>query len=265
MREGEERKAEIMCAANSNNNTGNELAKSDPAKFRIYDFIMIGIVFAAVLGLGVCFRQDWIRTVPCLGTLVVLMLTAHASRWGYLLGALNSIVYAIGYFQMRVFGQVASALIVSLPIQVFTFFNWSRNKTGKQVKIRALTWKRRWLVLSATVAAWLVSMAVFYLLDDFNAPLSGATFVIGLLSSLLAMFACFESCYINVLNYLITTILNIFLVLESWANITYLLIGIYGMIQGIRSCVIWISLYRVQKSSRAEEKSGVAEGGEGLQ
>lgn len=237
-------------------------AKADPAGFRVYDFITICAVFAAILFFGIYFKQDWIRTVPCLVTLVVLMLSAHANRWGYLLGALNSAIYAIGYFQMRVYGQVASALLVSLPIQIFTVLNWTKNKAGKQVKIRSLSWKNRAIVFAATLFAWLISWGVLRLLNDFNAPLSGATFVIGLLASLLALIACFESCFVNLFSYLITTVLNVFLVLESLANITYLLIGIYGMIQSVRSCFIWVGLYKIQNTKNAVSpgKAGEEEG-----
>lgn len=232
----------------------------DPSGLRPFDIVLISVVFVAILFCGIWFKQSWIRTLPCLVTLVVLLLSAHANRWGYLLGGLNSIFYAIGYIQLRVYGQAALALLVSLPIQLFTVFYWSRNKTGKKVSMKRLNAKSGSFVAGGTVLVWLVGWLVFSLLKDFNPPLSSLTFVVGLLASLLAMLAFVESCFVNLLNYLVSTAMNILLVIDSLSNMTYLIIGVYGIIQSLRSCTIWIGLYRAQKREK-ERLSREQEGG----
>ena len=234
--------------------------QKDPSRLRVFDLILIAVVFAAILFCGIWFKQDWVRTIPCLVTLVVLMLSAHANRWGYLLGALNSIFYAVGYIQLRVFGQAASALLVSLPIQIFTIVYWSKNKSGKKVAMKRLSAKSGAVVGAASLASWAVAWLVFSLMNDFNAPLSGLTFVMGLLASLLSMLAYVESGFVNLANYLVTTVMNILLVIGDLANLTYLIIGVYGMIQSVRSCMIWIGLYRAQK--KTAEASALSQRGE---
>lgn len=223
------------------------IASGDPSSMKIYDIVLITVVFAAILFCGIWFKQPWIRTLPCLITLFVLLLSAHANRWGYLLGGLNSALYAIGYIQLRVYGQAALSLLVSLPIQLYTVFYWGRNKSGRKVAMKRLGKKTGCIVMAASAVSWLVAWLVFYLLNDFNAPLSGLTFVVGLLASLLAMLAYVESCYVNLLNYVVTTVINVLLVMDSISNLPYLIIGVYGVLQSLRSIVIWAKLYLEQK------------------
>lgn len=237
-------------------------AEADPSRLRVFDIVLISVVFAAILFCGIWFKQSWIRTLPCLVTLVVLLLSAHASRWGYLLGGLNSVFYSIGYIQLRVYGQAAQALLVSLPIQLFTVFYWSRNKSGKKVAMKRLGVKSGSLVLGASAAGWLIGWLVFSLMNDFNAPLSSLTFVVGLLASLLAMLAYVESCFVNLLNYAVSTVMNILLVIESLSNLTYLIIGVYGILQSVRSCMIWIGLYRAQKREKEVSAEDALQEGE---
>ena len=141
-------------------------------------------------------------------------------------------------------------LVIALPIQLFTVFYWSRNKSGKKVAMKRLGVKSGSLVLGASAAGWLIGWLVFSLMNDFNAPLSSLTFVVGLLASLLAMLAYVESCFVNLLNYAVSTVMNILLVIESLSNLTYLIIGVYGILQSVRSCMIWIGLYRAQKREK---------------
>ena len=68
------------------------------------------------------------KLLPTLISPVVLVLTAHANRFGFLLGGFNSLLYAATFFMEGLFFSLFTAVVVSFPVQVFSFFHWSKNR-----------------------------------------------------------------------------------------------------------------------------------------
>lgn len=97
------------------------------SKFNI-DYIIVAAYTVTLTVLSILFKQMFIKVLPCYISLVVMLLQARANKYSFLLGALNSIIYAVGYYFEKVYGSLAEALILSFPIQMITFFVWKRNE-----------------------------------------------------------------------------------------------------------------------------------------
>ena len=65
-------------------------------------------------------------------SLVVFLLASRANKYNYLLGAINSVIYSIGFFMEGLYAGVISALVFSFGLQIITFFRWNKNSYKQQ-------------------------------------------------------------------------------------------------------------------------------------
>ena len=72
----------------------------------LVDYILIVICSVCILVSGVMAKQMIIKMLPALISLIVTAFIAKANRYGFLLGSLNSVLYAIGYAIERLYASV---------------------------------------------------------------------------------------------------------------------------------------------------------------
>ena len=80
------------------------------------------------------------KTLPTLVTLAVQILLMSANKYAFLLGGTNAAIYGIVYIITGIPFSAVSALLISFPLQIYSFFNWSKNSKGKSVELRWLPW-----------------------------------------------------------------------------------------------------------------------------
>ena len=83
--------------------------------------ILLGITAAALTVTAVIFKQSVIRTIPLFVSLFIILLQTKANRFAYLLGGGNSILYAVSYVTMGLYGSALYAFCISFPLQIITF------------------------------------------------------------------------------------------------------------------------------------------------
>ena len=79
------------------------------------------------------FGQKFIKVLPVVVSLFVVLLSAHANRYTFLIGAVNSVIYSVGYIMERLYASVASALLLSFPIQIVSFVLWKKRRLPQNV------------------------------------------------------------------------------------------------------------------------------------
>lgn len=205
---------------------------------------IVMIVFAIIK------EQTLFKTLPTLISLVVMLMSARANRFSFLLGASNCVLYAISYFDQKIYFSAANALLVSLPIQVFSFFLWQKHKTSrtKTKLIRMTAWQ---IILSvvAVLVTWGGCYFVLSRLFDGNfAALDSLLFVLGILVSLLVAFRFVEGQYFNIASCLVSLGMWIAICVKQPENINYLIIAAYNLFRVVQAAVIW------GRQSKGEEK-----------
>ena len=70
--------------------------------------------------------------VPLFVSLFVMSFQSEANRIGSLIGAINAVIYTAAYLYMGVYVSAASAIFLSVPLQLATFFNWKKNAYKKE-------------------------------------------------------------------------------------------------------------------------------------
>ena len=195
--------------------------------------------------------QRFFKVLPTIVSLIVMLLSARANRYTFLIGGCNSALYGIVYFSEGVYFAAISALFVSFPMQIFSFINWkkhSKDKFGTQLK----RLPPRWLILlpALMIPAWL---GAYYGLSAFISghypKIDSLAFVLGLLVTILSMLRFIESQYINLIACSINIVLWILISIESPNNINFVFISIYNFIMVSESVVVWTKKYISQKKT----------------
>ena len=192
------------------------------------------ITAAAITAAGLWFHQNFFRILPLYVSLFVMILSAQVNRYAFLLGGLNSILYAAVYFAYGLYGMAAYALLVSFPIQIVSFLRWKKHAYRSSVELKKLTGKQ--------------AGAAYVLLDN-------TVTLFGICISFLQMFAFLEYTYLMIPSGLVTLALSIRMLPEHPEQIAYLIYSIYSLICVTVQLVNARKLYRLQQGGTKEEPS----------
>ena len=78
-------------------------------------------VFILILVAGIITRQMFIKLLPSLISVAVYLLSARVSRFAFLVGGLNSVLYAAGFLMEGVYGSFLSAILFPFPFRSILF------------------------------------------------------------------------------------------------------------------------------------------------
>ena len=104
---------------------------------------------------------DVIRVLPLYVSLFVMLLQTNASRYAFLVGGINSVLYAGVYFSIGLYASAVSALAVSFPLQIVSFIRWGRHRYGRSTVFRRLGARRFALCVAGLAAAYGVTYLIF--------------------------------------------------------------------------------------------------------
>ena len=217
------------------------------------DYIPTFLVGVLIIVFAILKQQAPIKTLPTLVTLVVLIMSVRANRYAFLVGASTCVLYGIAYIMEGVYFSAVSALLVSMPIQIFSFFVWSKHKENNtRSNLATMKW---WLLTLSIVAIFPAWAGCYFGLGAFfegnMAILDSLCFVLGLLISLLVAFRFIEGQYFNVISCIIALVMWIFICIESPSNVNFLIISCYNLFRTVQATVNWTLIYRKQKNERA--------------
>ena len=191
-------------------------------------FCMILVTAILITVTGIYFGQGFLRILPLYVSLFIMFLQTRVNRYAYLLGGLNSLLYAYVYWYYGLYASVAYAVLVSCPFQIATFILWSKRPWGNSTVFKKMTKKQLILVGAAFVAVWLVLQVVLKALGGNYQILDSTTSLLGILASILVMLAYVEHTYLSFPSGIIGLFLYATMLKESPEQITYLIYQIYA-------------------------------------
>lgn len=210
-------------------------------------WILMAMTFIAITATGIIFKQNWFRMIPLYVSLIIGMLQSKANRYASLMGGINSLLYAVVYWNLSLYGSAAYALLVSCPIQLITFVRWSRHAYKHSTEFRRLTARQRIWTGILTLTAFAVLYMILAAAGSGYQLLDNVSTLMGILISFLTMFAFIEYAYMGLLNGVVAIMLNLQMTLHEPAQITYLIFSIYSFICIIRAFFFIRKLYREQQ------------------
>lgn len=211
---------------------------------------LMGVTALLITITGIIFHQSFLRILPLYISLFVGALQSRASRYAPLLGGCNSLLYALVYYLLGLYASVGYALLFSFPMQIITFVRWSlgKNKYGSSTRFRSMS--TLWRILTAVLFA--VSFAILYFVlkaaGSSHQLLDNLSSLLGVLISVLTVFAFIEYSWLMLPSGIVGICLNIATMAEHPGQITYVIFSAYSMICVIMQFFRVRQLYNQQKA-----------------
>lgn len=208
----------------------------------------MGCTALLITAAGIYFRQSFLRILPLYISLVVGLLQSKISRYSYIVGSINSLLYSVVYFYYGLYGSMFSALLFSFPIQLLTFIRWNKNKWKHSTVLRKLTAKQRIILLLGFAAAFVATWIVLPLIGAQYVFLDSLTNILGIVIYFLTMFAFVEYTFLMIINGVIGIALYVQMLGESPEMTTYLIYSVYSFI-----CIV-IAFFQAKKIYGYQQK-----------
>ena len=217
----------------------------------LLEYLPIFITFVVIVVFAIIFKQKVIKTLPLCISLVIMLLNARANRIGFLIGALNTLIYVIGYISEGLYGTVVSALFGG-AVQLATFFRWKQHAYKKATKFRRFTKREAIITLLAILLCWATISVVLWKINGTEYVLDGFTTTLGFALPVLTMFAFVESPFINIISQSVSLTIWIRIIISTGniANLTYIIYLIYCIYMVSRQGASYIKLYKEQQENK---------------
>lgn len=193
------------------------------------------------------YPQEIVKVIPLFFSCGIMILNVKVSRFGPLAGGINSLLYALSYSLLGLYGNAAYAALVSCPFQIVTFINWSKHPYKGSTVIKKLGAKKFSLVIAASAIAWVCLYLILGALGSSNAILDNTTTILGILSTVLFVFPFVEYAYISAISGVLTLFMYIRMIPENPEAITFLIFSVYSFISIILTLINVRRLYKEQR------------------
>ena len=208
--------------------------------------ILMLVTAALITATGVTFGQTFINILPLYVSLCVGLLQSRVSRTAYLIGACNSLLYAVVYAHFKLYASAAYAVLFSCTIQFATYFRWKSRPQGQSTLFRAMTKRQRLLVAGLFALCWGAAWLILSRADSGYRILNISTSLLGILISLLTMLAYIEYAPLMILSGTVNIVLFAAMLRDHPAQITYLIYALYSMVCQIGALKRVQRLYKEQ-------------------
>ena len=200
------------------------------SKSNLPRLILLVITAILITVTGILFRQNFLHILPLYVSLVVGILQSRANRYVCLLGGLNSILYTIVYVYLGLYASAGYAILFSFPLQIITFILWSRRKEGESTRFRRMSPLFRLFVLLGFIVSSVALGFVLKAAGSSHQLLDNLSSLMGILITILTMFAFVEYTWLMLPSGLLNIALNIATMQTNPEQITYVVFSVYSMI-----------------------------------
>lgn len=214
--------------------------------------IAIAATFCLILTAGILTKQNPLFMIPLFVSLLVMAMQAEVNRTAFLIGGINSCIYAAVYVYLGLYASAASALLFSCPFQLVAFFNWKRKAYGKATVFKKLSTRMRLILGAGAVLCFGVVQAVLMWLGSDYAVLDNISFVNGVLVNVLSVLAYIEYIYLQLAGGFLTIALNVQVMLSKPAHSTYLIFSLYSL------CCLAIAFRKVHRLYKEQQRQKTA-------
>lgn len=190
--------------------------------------------------------QSLIKTLPTLITLVVQLLLVRANKAAFLLGGANAILYGLIFFSESLYFSALNAVVVSAPIQFFSYFNWNRKIRKGEKYIGVLKMPMRLLIIALSILGWVFCLKYLSKYIPFGRYIGADSFifVLGLVVPILSAFGYIESQYINIACCVVSLGMWIVIMIEEPQNINFVLISVYNLFRVLEATISWTHIFK---------------------
>ena len=226
---------------------------SEKSKKLLIDYLPMACAAALIIVFAIRNEQTFFKTLPTLITLVVQLLNVRVSRFAFLLGSCNAAIYGLVFLSEGLYFSMISALVISFPLQMLSFFNWSKKRTaGNVTELRYLGLKRLVLVIFAVLAGWAITY--FALAPFFSGAKMPAfdtlLFPLGIMITALSAMRYIDAQYINIVSCTLNIVMWALICMNEPGNVNYMIISAYNLFMIIKASISWTRRYYAVKAEK---------------
>lgn len=218
--------------------------KIDIKKMSVGLFMLALIVSTAII-----VKQPPFMTLPLTISIFIMLLQTSVNRYAFLIGGLNSIIYAIVYMFMGIYASAWYALLFSCPLQIITFLNWKKKAYKNSTVLKSLSPKARIILSIATLVCLGIVFLILYKNGNTYAILDSASSVLGMLVTFLSLLAYKEYPFVNLISGIIAIFLNAQICTNDFSQLPYLFYSIYSFICIAITALSTHKLYKEQNEN----------------
>ena len=214
----------------------------------LFEYLPMAVTGIIILVCAIAFKQMIIKVLPLFFSLLIMLLNSRANRIGFLLGAINSCIYIIGYLMEGVYGTVAST-IFGIVIMLISYFRWKNNAYGKATIFRRFSVQDRVILALVLFVVWMATSFILSKMGGTATVIDGLTMVLGFATNILTIVAYVEAPFLNIISGICQFALwvQIVFINGNYAAITYLVYNVYCTYMIIRTFYRWHTLYKEQR------------------
>lgn len=210
--------------------------------------LIVFITFVLILATSIIFGQKPLLVAPVFVSLFIMASQAEANRYSYLAAGLNCVVYTFVYIYLGLYASALSCFLFSFPFQIVTFVKWNKRSYGKSTMFRKMSASLRLMVFAGFAVCFVVVYIVLKSLGSEYAILDNMSTLIGIMVSVLTVFAYIEYSYLWLLSAGVQLALNIQVMLNNPAHITYVIFSLYCAYCIVLAFINVRKLYKEQRS-----------------
>ena len=221
---------------------------SNKKKAILFEYLPMALTGIIILVCAIVFKQMFIKVLPLFFSLLIMLFNSRANRIGFLLGAINSCIYIIGYLMEGVYGTVAST-VFGIVIMLISYFRWKNNAYGKATIFRRFSVQDRVILALVLFVGWMATSFILSKMGGTATVIDGLTMVLGFATNILTIVAYVEAPFLNIISGICQFALwvQIVFINGNYAAITYLVYNVYCTYMIVRTFVRWRKLYKEQR------------------
>lgn len=196
---------------------------------------------------GILFKQNFLRMTPLYISLFVMILSAQVSRYAFLVGSLNSILYAVIYFYYGLYAVAFEALLFSFPMQMISFFRWKKHADSDSVFFKKMNKKQLALAVVIFVVAWFAQLFILKKSGSDYAYLDNTASLFGIVICILQALTFIEYTYLMIPSGLIGIALYVQVITNTPEQMPYLIYSLYSFV-----CIV-IQFFNARKRYKAQQ------------
>lgn len=205
--------------------------------------------------LSVATNSSILQIIAAICGVIYVFNNVFENKYGQLLGAVNSLLYGIIMYSNGVYGTSIYDIVYCIPMQIYTFFTWGKDKAGKdKLKVSRYTNRQRIIILFATAIIIILYATIARKLNVQFALVDGFSIILGVLGLYMTSKKKIEQWYCFIISNLAMLGLWGIKCIESISNLPMLVMWLVYLVNNIYGLYVWNSKLNHTKNSKNNPK-----------
>lgn len=214
---------------------------------------MVSSVLLIII-LSVITKSPLLQIIAAVCGVIYVFNTVFENRFGQLFGVANSLFYGIIMYTNGVYGTSIYNIFYCIPMQIYTFFTWGKDKQGnKKLKISRYTDIQRlfiWLLILVITAIYTV---IATKLNVSFALIDGLSIILGIAGLYMASRKKVEQWHVFIVSNIAMIALWLVKCVQDITNITMLIMWLVYLVNNIYGLHEWNK--KIKKNNNKKVKN----------